>query len=379
MSYNLTPEEVQLRDTVAKFAVREIAPVAERIDREDKFPEDIFRAIGDLGLFGVGIPEEYGGSGGTLMMQVLACEELARISPAVSLSYGAHTNLCVNNLSHNCNENQKKKYLPGLCSGELLGALALTEPNNGSDAVGVQTSARRDGDCFLLNGSKMFITNGPYADVMIAYTKTEKGQGANSITAFIVEKGSPGFSVSRKLEKMGMRGSPTGELVFEDCRIPEENILGGLNQGIKVLMGGLDIERACMAGLAVGIAQGAFDLALKYSKERTQFGKPICEFQLIQAKLADMYTQIQASRLFVYWAAVQAQEGKRVSKEAAAAILLAGETCVKVAEEAVQIHGGYGLMLEYPVQRFYRDAKLLTIGAGTSEIRRWLIARELLK
>ncbi|MDH7478886.1 MAG: acyl-CoA dehydrogenase family protein [Syntrophomonadaceae bacterium] len=379
MNFDLSSEEAQIRDTVARFAEREIAPLVDQIDADDVLPEGIFQTLGGMGLLGLTLPEAYGGAGGNLMMEVLATEELSRVSPAVALSYGAHINLCVDNICRNGNEEQKRRYLPGLASGELVGAMALTEPNAGSDAVSIMTTARRDGDHYVLNGSKTFITNGPIADVLVVYAKTDKNRGPNGISAFIVEKGFPGYSVSRNLKKVGFRGSPTGELAFDDCRVPAANLLGQENQGVRVMMSGLDYERACFGSVGLGIAQGAFDLALKYSKERVQFGQAIASFQMIQSKLADMYTQIQAARLLVYWVTVQAQAGRRVHKEAAAAMLFAGEMCVKVAEEAVQIHGGYGLMLEYPVQRFYRDAKLATIGAGTSEIRRLIIARELLK
>ncbi|NPV90994.1 MAG: isovaleryl-CoA dehydrogenase [Firmicutes bacterium] len=379
MNFDFSPEEIQIRETVARFAERELAPLAEWVDAEDELPEGIFKTLGGMGLLGLTLSEEYGGAGGSLMMEVLATEELSRVSPSVALSFGAHLNLCVDNIARNGNERQKAKYLPGLASGDLVGAMALTEPNAGSDAVGIQTSARLDGDHYILNGSKTFITNGPIADVLVVYAKTDKSRGPNGISAFIVEKGFPGFSVSKKLKKVGFRGSPTGELVFEDCRVPAANLLGKENRGVAVMMSGLDFERACFGSVGVGLAQGAFDLALKYSKERFQFGRPIASFQMIQSKLADMYTQMQAARILVYWVTTLAEQGKRVHKEAAAAMLFAGEMCVRVAEEAVQIHGGYGLMLEYPVQRFFRDAKLATIGAGTAEIRRTIIARELLQ
>jgi isovaleryl-CoA dehydrogenase len=315
---------------------------------------------------------------------VLVVEQMSRICPALALSYGAHANLCADNICRNADNAQKEKYLPGLCSGDLVGCLALTEPNAGSDAVSLQTTAVRDGDEFVLNGSKMFITNAPVGDVFLVYAKTDPPRKAKGITAFIVDRDSPGLSVSPKLEKMGNRGSPTGEVFFEECRVPAKNVMGEVNQGIKVMMGGLDVERAFFAGEPLGIAEGALDLALAYAREREQFGKPIGDFQLIKAKLADMYTEIEAARGLVYRAAVLAGradrggKGTEVHKLAAAAILFSAETATRVANQAVQIHGGYGLMLEYPINRFYRDVKLYEIGAGTSEIRRLLIADEII-
>ncbi len=373
-----------LSDTVYKFMLKEIAPLAEKIDREDQFPEGLWQKIGELGIMGITIPEQYGGGGFDLLAAVLATEQMARVCAAVSLSYVAHTILCTDTLYRHANEEQRKKYLPRLCSGEHVGALALTEPNAGSDAAGIQTTATKKGNEYLLNGTKMFITNGPIADVFVVYTKTDKAKGAKGISAFIVEKTLPGFSVSRQLEKMGNRGSPTGELVFEDCRVPQVNLLGEENRGVAVMMSGLDRERAAVAGLPLGIAQSALDLALKYAKERVQFGQPIGNFQLVQAKLADMYTQLEAARLLTYKAAIAADQeerggkGTQMHKLAAAAVLFAGEVATRAALDALQIHGGYGYMLEYPVNRLYRDVKLYEIGAGTSEIRRLVIARELL-
>ncbi|MBC7104550.1 MAG: acyl-CoA dehydrogenase family protein, partial [Firmicutes bacterium] len=373
-----------LADTVYKFMLREVAPITERIDREDYFPLDVWKKIGALGLMGLTVPEEYGGGGQDLLATVLVMEQMSRICPAVALSYGAHAVLCTDTLYHNANEEQRRRYLPGLCSGEKIGCLALTEPNAGSDAVSIQTTARREGDHYLLNGTKMFITNAPVGHVFVVYAKTDKAAGARGISAFIVERDFPGLSVPRKLEKMGHRGSPTGEVVFEDCRVPAANLLGQENRGVAVMMSGLDRERAAVAAIPVGLAQGTLDLALKYAKERVQFGQPIASFQLIQAKLADMYTQIEAARLLTYKAAILADRSERggkgteIHKVAAAAILFAGEMATRVALEALQIHGGYGYMLEYPVNRYVRDAKLLEIGAGTSEIRRLVIARELL-
>jgi len=384
MDFELNEEQRIIQRNVHQFMVKEIEPVAEKIDRDDEFPPDIWKRLGELGILGVTVAEKYGGSGLDLLTAVLVIEQIARTSPALAVSYGAHANLCADNLSRNASEAQKERYLPGLCSGDLIGCLALTEPNAGSDAVSIRTNAKKDGNDFLLNGTKMFITNAPVGDVFLTYAKTEPEKKARGITAFIVEKDFPGVSVSRKLEKMGNRGSPTGEMVFEDCRVPPENVLGSVNQGIEIMMGGLDVERAYFGGECVGIAEGAFELGLKYSKEREQFGDSICNFQMIKAKLADMYTEIEAARGLVYRAAVMADKaqrggkGTKVHKLAAAAILFAAETATRVSNQAVQIHGGYGYILEFPINRFYRDAKLYEIGAGTSEVRRLVIADELI-
>ncbi|HPL62277.1 MAG: acyl-CoA dehydrogenase family protein [Syntrophales bacterium] len=385
MDFNLTEEQRMLRDSVANFAAKEIKPIAEEIDREDKWPDGLWQKLAELGIMGITVDPEYGGAGADILSASLACEELARVSAAVALSWGAHANLCCNNLNSHANEVQKRKYLPPLCSGRHIGALGLTEPNAGSDAVGIQTSAKREGDFYVVNGSKMFITNGPVANTVVLYAKTEKSAGPKGITAFILDTKFPGFSVSRKLNKVGNRGSATGELVLDNCRIPAENIIGQENKGIAVMMGGLDVERAFFGTYALGIAEAAFEESVKYAKERVQFGKPIAAFQLIQQKIADMYAQIEAARLMCYKAAILADNVKRGGKGtevhliSASAILLCAEISVKVCEEAVQIHGGYGYCLEYPVQRFWRDAKLGTIGAGTSEMRRLIIAREILK
>lgn len=384
MDFELSEEQRIVQRNVRQFMIKEIEPLAEEIDREDEFPPGIWKKLGDLGFLGVTVPEEFGGSGFDLLTAVLVIEQIGRTCPALAVSYGAHANLCSDNLSRNGNREQKRKYLPGLCSGDLVGCLALTEPNAGSDAVSIRTNARGEGNDFLLNGTKMFITNAPVGDVFLTYAKTAPDRNAKGITAFVVEKNFPGVSVSRKLDKMGNRGSPTGEMVFEDCRVPAENVVGALNEGIKIMMGGLDVERAYYGGECLGIAEGAFELGLKYSGEREQFGEAICNFQMIKAKLADMYTEIEAARGLVYRAAVMADKAQRggkgteVHKLAAAAILFAAETARRVSNHAVQIHGGYGYMLEFPVNRFYRDAKLYEIGAGTSEIRRLVIANELL-
>lgn len=375
----LSEEHKLIRDSVRKFTEKEIVPIAEKMDREEYWPEDFFQKFGDLGILGPTIPEEYGGIGSDPLTQVLISEELSKGSLGAAISYIAHSNLCAHNLYHNANEAQRAKYLPPLCSGQKVGALALTEPGAGSDAVGIQTSAVREGDFYRLNGSKMFITNAPIADTLVVYTKTDKSKGAHGITAFIVEKDFEGFSVSGKLEKMGMRCSPTGEVVLEDCMVPAENVLGEENNGVAVMMAGLDIERVVVAAISLGVAEAAFAESLKYSKEREQFGKPISQFQLIQAKLADMYTNIEAARLLTYDVAVRSVTEKRLRKESAAAVLFSAEMATKVCLDAIQVHGGYGYMLEFPVNRYMRDAKLMEIGAGTSEIRRLLIASELLK
>lgn len=385
MDFELNEEQRMLKEIVYKFMKNEIEPIAEEIDEKDEFPENLWKKLADLGILGIQVPPEYGGAGADTLSAVVVMEEICRISPAVGISWAAHANLCADNIKRNASPAQRQKYLPPLCTGQHIGALAMTEPGAGSDAVGIQTSAVRKGDHYIVNGTKIFITNGPYMDTAVLYTKTDKSKGPKGITAFILEKEFPGFSVSRKLRKMGLRGSATGELVFEDCIIPIENIIQGEGLGINVMMNGLDGERAIVAAECVGIAQGAFDLALKYSKERVQFGKPISSFQLIQGKLSDMYTGIEASRLLTYKAAITAEKASRggkgteVHKIAAAAYLFAAEMASKIASEAVQIHGGYGCMLEYPVNRFYRDAKIFEIGGGTTEIRRLLIARELLQ
>lgn len=385
MDFELTREQKMIRKNVMEFMRRKIAPVAEEIDREGRLPEGIWQTLGELGFLGLGIPEEYGGSGMDKFTFTLVVEQMARVCPGLALSYVAHTNLCAHNVEHNASEEQKRRYLPGLCSGELVGCLGLTEPDAGSDAVGIQTTAVRDGDHFVLNGSKMFITNAPCAHIALVYAKTDMENRARGITAFIVERGTPGFSVAPKLEKMGHRCSPTSELIFNDCRVPAGNVVGEIDNGIHVMMTGLDTERAAVAGLALGNAEAALELGLKYAKTRRQFDRPICNFQMVKAKLADMYTEIEAARWLVYRAATMADrsdrggKGTEIHRLAAAAILFAGETASRAVNESLQIHGGYGYMTEYPVNRFYRDAKLMEIGAGTSEIRRLVVADELIK
>jgi isovaleryl-CoA dehydrogenase len=383
MDFQLTDEQRMIKETVYKWAVNELGPIQEKIDDEDWFPPDFFKKCAELGILGITIDEEYGGLGGDVLMQTLAVEEMSRICPALAMSYGAHSNLCANNIHKNAGAELKRKYLPPLVAGEKVGALALTEPNAGSDAMSLRTRAVRKGDRYILNGTKMFITNGPIADVLLVYAKTSPDMGAKGISAFIVEKDFPGFSVSRKLKKCGMRGSPTGELVFEDCEVPAENLVGGENMGVNVVTSGLDIERIVLAGGSLGMAQQALDYSIRYAVEREQFGRPIAGFQMVQQKLADMYSRTQAARLLVYRAAVAAQNARRGGKGteltllAASAILFAAETATWVCDQGVQIHGGYGYCLEFPVQKLWRDAKLYEIGAGTSEIRRMIIAREL--
>jgi isovaleryl-CoA dehydrogenase len=385
MDFELGEAHKMLAESVYDFMLREIEPVAEKIDREDRLPDGVFPKLGSLGWMGVSVPEGYGGSGMDYLAQCICLEQMSRICPALSLSCHAHSNLCCDNLYRNGNEEQRRKYLPPLCRGEKLGALALTEPNAGSDAVGIQMRARRDGKHYVLNGTKTFITNGPVAGAMILYAKTEPDKGAKGITAFIVEPGYQGTFTARHLEKMGERGSPTGELVFDEYRVPEENILGGLNQGVSVMMGGLDMERVAGTGWTLGIAERALELSLKYARERVQFGQPIGQFQLIQEKLVDMYVGIESTRLLMYKAATMAQashrggKGSEINKVAAAALLMAGQVATQAALHAVQIHGGYSYMLDYPVNRLLRDAKLGEIGAGTTEVRKIIIARELLR
>lgn len=385
MDFEITREQKMIQKSVREFMKKEIAPVAEEIDRQDRFPEGIWKKMGDLGILGLGVPDEYGGSGMDILTFILAIEQVARVCPGLALSYVAHSDLCIHNLERNGNEEQKNKYLPGLCSGELIGCLGLTEPDAGSDAVGIITSAVKQGNHYRLNGSKMFITNAPEADVALIYAKTDMEKKARGITAFIVEKGTPGFSVSRKIEKMGNRGSQTGEIVLNDCIVPEENVLGNADEGIRVMMTGLDTERVAVAAIALGIGQTALELGLDYAKKRRQFDRPISEFQLIKAKLANMYTETEAARGLIYRAALSAEKaetggkGTEIHKLAASAILFAAEAAARAVNESLQIHGGYGYTPEYPVNRLYRDSRLYEIGAGTSEVRRILIADELIK
>ncbi|AKJ69307.1 isovaleryl-CoA dehydrogenase [Pandoraea thiooxydans] len=382
LKFDLGEDIDMLRDTIASFAQNEIAPRAAEIDRTDQFPMDLWRKMGELGLLGMTVKEEFGGSAMGYLAHMVAMEEISRASASVGLSYGAHSNLCVNQIHRNGNAAQKQKYLPKLVSGEHVGALAMSEPNAGSDVVSMKLRADRRGDRYVLNGTKMWITNGPDCDTLVVYAKTDLQAGPRGITAFLVEKGMKGFSVAQKLDKLGMRGSHTGELVFEDVEVPEENILGTLGGGVKVLMSGLDYERAVLAGGPLGIMQACMDVVVPYIHERKQFGQAIGEFQLIQGKVADMYTTLQACRAYLYAVGKQldtlgTEHVRQVRKDCAGVILYTAEKATWMAGEAIQILGGNGYINEYPVGRLWRDAKLYEIGAGTSEIRRMLIGREL--
>ncbi|WP_300553317.1 isovaleryl-CoA dehydrogenase [Maricaulis sp.] len=377
LNFHLGETADMIRDTVRSFAADEIAPRAAEIDQSDVFPPDLWRKMGDLGLLGITVGEEDGGSGLGYLEHVVAMEEISRASASVGLSYGAHSNLCVNQIRRWATPEQKTRYLPKLISGEHVGALAMSEPGAGSDVVGMRLKAEKKGDRYVLNGSKMWITNAPAADTLVVYAKTDMEAHSRGITAFLIEKGFKGFSVAQKLDKLGMRGSETGELVFEDCEVPEENIMGPLNRGVEVLMSGLDYERAVLASGPIGIMQACLDVVQPYVRERQQFGKSIGEFQLVQGKLADMYVQTNAARAYVYAVAQSCDRGETTRKDAAGAILLAAETATKLALDAIQLLGGNGYINEYPTGRLLRDAKLYEIGAGTSEIRRWLIGREL--
>jgi isovaleryl-CoA dehydrogenase len=379
LNFDLGDAADMLRTTVENFAADEIAPRAAAIDRDNEFPMDLWRKFGDLGVLGITVEEEYGGAGMGYLEHVVAMEEISRASASVGLSYGAHSNLCVNQIRRNGNEAQKRKYLPKLISGEHVGALAMSEPSAGSDVVGMRTRAEKRGDRYVLNGSKMWITNGPDADVLVIYAKTDPQAGPRGITAFLVEKGFSGFSTAQKLDKLGMRGSNTCELVFADCEVPEENVLGSVNDGARVLMSGLDYERAVLAAGPIGIMQACMDVVVPYVHERKQFDQPIGEFQLMQGKLADMYTTMNASKAYVYTVAKACDRGETTRKDAAGAILYAAEKATWMALEAVQCLGGNGYINDYPTGRLLRDAKLYEIGAGTSEIRRMLIGRELFR
>jgi isovaleryl-CoA dehydrogenase len=379
LDFDLGFEIDQLRATVRAFSDNEIVPRAESIDREDKFPRDLWTRMGGLGLHGITVEEEYGGTGMGYLAHVVAMEEISRGSASVGLSYGAHSNLCVNQIRRNGSNGQKQRYLPGLISGEHLGALAMSESGAGSDVVSMRTRADRTGDHYLLNGTKMWITNGSEADILVVYAKTDPSAGSRGITAFLVEKSMKGFAVAQKLDKLGMRGSPTCELVFTDCEVPAENVLGQVNQGVNVLMSGLDYERVVLAAGPLGIMQACLDAVVPYVHERKQFGQPIGEFQLMQAKLADMYTTLSACRAYVYAVAKACDRGKTTRKDAAGAILYAAERATWMALEAIQALGGNGYINDFPTGRLLRDAKLYEIGAGTSEIRRILIGRELFK
>ena len=362
---------------VARWAADRLAPRAAEIDAKNEFPRDLWPELGELGLLGITAEEEYGGSGLGYLAHCVAMEEVSRASGSVGLSYGAHSNLCVNQLTINGSKAQKEKYLPKLINGEHLGALAMSEPGSGSDVVSMRTRADKKGDRYILNGNKMWITNGPGADTLVVYAKTEPNAGSRGITAFIIEKGFKGFSTAQKLDKLGMRGSDTCELVFEDCEVPEENVLGQVNGGVAVLMSGLDYERAVLSAGSIGIMQACLDVVIPYIHERKQFGKSIGEFQLVQGKLADMYVLTNAARSYVYQVAKACDRGETTRQDAAGCILFAAEKATQVALDAIQLLGGNGYINDYPTGRLLRDAKLYEIGAGTSEIRRMLIGREL--
>ena len=377
LNFGLDDELNMLREQVNAFARDEIAPRAAEIDAKNEFPHDLWKKFGDMGLLGITVSEEDGGSGMGYLAHCIAMEEISRASASVALSYGAHSNLCVNQLKINGSSAQKAHYLPKLISGDHIGALAMSEPGAGSDVVAMQLRAQRDGDHYILNGNKMWITNGPDADVLVVYAKTDPDAGSKGITAFIIEKGMPGFSTAQKLDKLGMRGSNTCELVFQDCAVPAANILGQEGKGVRVLMSGLDYERAVLAAGPIGIMQAAMDVVMPYLHERKQFGQSIGEFQLVQGKVADMYTTMNACRAYLYAVAGACDRGETSRKDAAGVILYCAEKATQVALDAIQLLGGNGYINEYPTGRLLRDAKLYEIGAGTSEIRRMLIGREL--
>jgi isovaleryl-CoA dehydrogenase len=377
LDFPVADDLAELRTQVRRFARDVIAPLADRIDREDRFPRDLWPRLGEQGLLGITVPERWGGAGLGYLAHVLAMEEISRASGSIGLSYIAHSNLCVNQLKLNATDEQKDRWLPKLVSGEHVGALAMSEPGSGSDVVSMKLRADRVGDDYVLTGRKMWITNGPDADVLVVYAKTDPEAGPKGITAFVVEKGMPGFSTAQKLDKLGMRGSSTGELVFDGCRVPATNVIGQLNGGVRVLMRGLDYERVTIAGGPLGLMAAALDVVLPYVRERRQFGQPIGTFELMQGKLADMYTDLSASRAYVYAVAASCDSGRTTRHDAAACLLRASECATRCALEAIQALGGNGYINDYPTGRLLRDAKLYEIGAGTQEIRRMLIGREL--
>ncbi|MFG6086671.1 isovaleryl-CoA dehydrogenase [Stenotrophomonas indicatrix] len=377
LNFDLGEDIDLLRQSVAHFAAAEIAPLAAETDATNQFPLALWPKLGEQGLLGLTVEEEYGGTGMGYLAHVVAMEEVSRASGGIGLSYGAHSNLCVNQLRKNGTEAQKQRFLPDLCSGAKIGALAMSEPGAGSDVVSMKLRADKRGDRYVLNGNKMWITNGPDADVLVVYAKTDMDAGAKGITAFLVEKGMKGFSTAQKLDKLGMRSSPTCELVFQDCEIPEENVLGAVGGGVRVLMSGLDYERVVLSGGPLGLMAAAMDVVMPYVHERHQFGEPIGSFQLIQAKIADMYVGLGACRAYVYAVARACDQGRTTRQDAAGAILYAAEKATWLTGQAIQILGGNGYINEYPTGRLWRDAKLYEIGAGTSEIRRMLIGREL--
>jgi isovaleryl-CoA dehydrogenase len=378
MDFSLDDMALSIRETTQRFARERIAPIAAEIDAKDRFPVELWPEMGALGLHGITVAEDDGGLGLGYLEHVIACEELSRASASVGLSYGAHSNLCINQIARWATPEQKMKYLPGLISGDHVGSLAMSETSAGSDVVSMRLKADKIDGGFRLNGTKFWITNAPYAQTLVVYAKTEPDAGSKGITAFLIEKDFPGFSIGQKIDKLGMRGSPTAELVFQDCFVPDENIMGPLNGGAKVLMSGLDYERVVLSGIQLGIMRACLDVVLPYLRERKQFGTPIGSFQLMQAKVADMVVALNSARAYVYAVARACDAGRTTRQDAAGAILYASESAVKVAEQAIQALGGAGYTKDWPVERFWRDAKLLDIGAGTNEVRRMLIGREVI-